>query len=191
MADKKGLSKNKLITSGVALIAAIAAAVFGGKSLLGDDSTDNKDNIPAVTTTAGNAARETDVPAENKAEEPKSPAAQAQTDAPAETEPEIEVVNYTFYSDELLESHFEKHGHEFGGEFGYFTAEDYEQGASDVINDPDALYKTEKEDGDGVYYIPETNEFVVLSTNGYIRTYFRPTDGMDYYERQQHIKNPP
>ena len=42
----------------------------------------------------------------------------------------------------------------------------------------------EKEDGDDVYYIQDTNEFVVVSTDGYIRTYFNPDDGIDYYNRQ-------
>ena len=67
---------------------------------------------------------------------------------------------------------------------GFASATDYEAAASAVINNPEALYKTEKEDGDGIYYVESTNEFVVLSTDGYIRTYFRPNGGIDYYNRQ-------
>ena len=67
---------------------------------------------------------------------------------------------------------------------GFASAADYEKAASDVINSPDALYKTEAEDGDGVYYIEETNEFAVLSTDGYIRTYFNPSGGKKYSDRQ-------
>lgn len=93
-------------------------------------------------------------------------------------------VQYNFRTQKQLNQHFEKHGNEFEDIFDYETAEDYEQGASDVINNPDALYKTEKEDGDGVYYIESTNEFVILSTDGYIRTYFRPRDGISYFNRQ-------
>lgn len=93
-------------------------------------------------------------------------------------------VEYSFRTKNQLEQHFEKHGSEFDGEFNYETAEEYESGANDVINNPDALYKTEKEDGDSVYYIESTNEFVILSTDGYIRTYFRPTAGIDYFNRQ-------
>ena len=40
------------------------------------------------------------------------------------------------------------------------------------------------EDGDGVYYIEDTNEFVILSTDGYIRTYFRPSGGKKYFDKQ-------
>ena len=93
-------------------------------------------------------------------------------------------VAYHFRSKKLLNSHFEKHGDEFADDFGYQSAEEYEQGASDVINNPDALYKTEAEDGDGVYYIESTNEFVILSTDGYIRTYFRPDAGIKYFNKQ-------
>lgn len=93
-------------------------------------------------------------------------------------------VEYYFRTEKQRDQHFEKHGGEFEEDFGYENAEDYEQGASDVINDPDALFKTEAEDGDGVYYIEETNEFVILSTDGYIRTYFRPSAGIDYFDRQ-------
>ena len=115
------------------------------------------------------------------------------------TEPETEVfsaeaeeifsdgnsyVEYHFRNEKLLNQHFEKHGSEFEIDFGYVTAEDYEKGASDVINNPDALFKYEAEDGDGVYYIEESNEFVILSTDGYIRTYFRPSGRIDYFNKQ-------
>ena len=72
----------------------------------------------------------------------------------------------------------------FYDDFGYKNANEYEKGASDVINNKSALYKTEAEDGDGVYYIEATNEFVILSTDGYIRTYFRPNGGKSYFDRQ-------
>ena len=128
---------------------------------------------------------------ENSSSEPATPA-ETEPGTPAPTEEDFENINdigseyveYFFRTEKQLNQHFEKHGGEFGGEFGYETAEDYELGASDVINDPDALFKLEAEDGDGVYYIEDTNEFVILSEDGYIRTYFRPTAGKDYFDRQ-------
>ena len=87
---------------------------------------------------------------------------------------------YGFRNDKLLKDHYEKHGKEMG--FG--SAEDYEEAASDVVNNPNALHKTEKEDGDDVYYVEKTNEFVIVSTDGYIRTYFNPSGGINYYNRQ-------
>ena len=67
---------------------------------------------------------------------------------------------------------------------GFASAEEYEEAAAAVPADPDALHKTEKEDGDDVYYIEATNEFVIVSTDGYIRTYFLPDSGIKYYNRQ-------
>lgn len=101
----------------------------------------------------------------------------------SETESETyveEVVKYKFRNDYLLSQHYDKHG----VEMGFDSKEDYERAASLVINNKNALHKTEQEDGDGVYYLESTNEFVVLSTDGYIRTYFNPNGGIDYFNRQ-------
>lgn len=88
---------------------------------------------------------------------------------------------YTFANENLLNEHFEKHGKEMG----FKSAQEYEKAASDVVNNPAALYKAEKEDGDGVYYVEATNEFVIVSkTTGYIRSYYYPTDGKAYFDRQ-------
>ena len=99
------------------------------------------------------------------------------------TEPKA-YVEYKFRNKQYLSEHFSKHGGEFTKDFGYKTAAEYEKGASDVINDPDALFKYEADDGDGVYYLEATNEFVILSKDGYIRTYFRPSKGKEYFDRQ-------
>lgn len=80
----------------------------------------------------------------------------------------------------MLDEHFEKHG----SEFGYQTAEEYEAGANRVISSDEALHKLEAEDGDDVYYLEATNEFVIVSTDGYIRTYFKPDNGINYFNRQ-------
>lgn len=87
---------------------------------------------------------------------------------------------YHFRNENLLESHYEKHGIEMG----FSTEEEYQTAASLVVNNPKALHKKEKEDNDDVYYLEETNEFVIVSTDGYIRTYFNPNSGIEYYNRQ-------
>ena len=87
---------------------------------------------------------------------------------------------YTFRTQKQFEDHFEKHG----GEMGYDTPEDYLIGANQVIASDDALHKLEAEDGDDVYYLESTNEFVVLSEDDYNRTYFLPDDGIEYYYRR-------
>lgn len=92
----------------------------------------------------------------------------------------VDVREYTFRNGRLLEEHFEKHGKEMG----FSSAEEYQAAASAVVNHGDALHKVEKEDGDDVYYLEATNEFVIVSTDGFIRTYFKPDSGIDYFNRQ-------
>ena len=88
---------------------------------------------------------------------------------------ETEEASYTFRTPELRLSHFTKHGIDMG-----FTTEE----AYEAVTNPNALHKTEAADGDDVYYIEDTNEFVVLSTDGYIRTYFNPDNGKAYFDEQ-------
>ena len=100
--------------------------------------------------------------------------------AEEDLEEEITVAEITFRNQYLLDQHYEKHGIEMG----FASAEEYELAAYKVTIHPDTLHKIEAEDGDDVYYREETNEFVVVSTDGYIRTYFNPSGGIDYYNRQ-------
>ena len=112
------------------------------------------------------------------------PATLPQDETPPTQEPAVtetpEAPLYTFRSEKLLLSHYEKHGLEMG----FDSAKAYEAAANQVIQNPDVLHKLEAEDGDDVYYLEATNEFVVVSTDGYIRTYFNPDSGIDYFNRQ-------
>lgn len=104
---------------------------------------------------------------------------QLRAEAVSETFSETPEENaYEFRKPRYLTEHFEKHG----AEFSYRTQEEYLAGANKVIQNPEALHKLEAEDGDDVYYVESTGEFVVVSTDGYIRTYFRAD--FDYYNRQ-------
>lgn len=84
----------------------------------------------------------------------------------------------TFRTDEKLQQHFEKHG----WETGCATADEYLAAANAVIASPEALHKLQAEDGDDLYFLERTGEFVVVSPAGYIRTYYL-TD-RDYFDRQ-------
>ena len=119
---------------------------------------------------------QTDIGQVETPEDPTDPGSEPET----EPEDEPEYVEYTFRNARLLSEHFEKHGIEMG----FDSEEDYEKAASDVANDPDSLHKLEKDDGDDVYYKEDTNEFVVISRDGYIRTYFCPDSGKKYFDKQ-------
>ncbi len=85
-----------------------------------------------------------------------------------------------FRNSELLNEHYDKHG----VDMGFSSAQAYEKAAGEVVNNGKALHKHEAEDGDDVYYLEDTNELVIVSQDGYIRTYFSPDDGISYYNRQ-------
>ena len=131
--------------------------------------------VPKVTQapTEKPVVTEAPIATEKPTQEPKP------TQAPTE-EPEIELTDYGFRNKKLQDSHYEKHGIEMGFE----TVEDYIEAANKVISNPDALYKREAEDNDHIYFIEETNEFVVLSEDGYIRTYYIANGGIEYFNRQ-------
>ena len=98
----------------------------------------------------------------------------------AQEEEYVSEITYSFRNEKLLNDHYEKHGKEMG----FDSAESYEFAANEVINHPDTLHRIEEEDGDDVYYLEENNGFVIVSIDGYIRTFFYPDDGLDYFNRQ-------
>lgn len=133
-----------------------------------DETVEAPSEVPDET--AESSSEEVPVSAETILEEAQS----AQwADAP-------QVQLYSFRNDRLLNQHYEKHGIEMG----FATIEEYVAAANAVIYHPDALHKQEAEDNDDVYFLEATNEFVVVSTDGYIRTYFIASGGIDYYNRQ-------
>ncbi len=95
------------------------------------------------------------------------------------------IVNYEnastfeFRNEDYLSEHFEKHG--IG--MGYNSASEYLQGANDVIGANNVMTKTQS-DSDTAYFLQSSGEFVVISYDGYIRTYFIPEDGIEYFNRQ-------
>ncbi|MBI2263631.1 MAG: hypothetical protein HYU64_00435 [Armatimonadetes bacterium] len=90
-----------------------------------------------------------------------------------------------------LSSHFKKHGHEFG----YRTPEEYLEGARKLAllptGGPILRGKGARRSGDIITYNRGTNEFLVVSRKGIIRTYFKPDSkihryptNLDYYDAQ-------
>lgn len=89
-----------------------------------------------------------------------------------------------FRSVKLLDAHYEKHVIK-QKEFGDISKDEYLAGAQALITGKEADILSKKEaDGDLLFYREKTNEFAVLSKDGYIRTYFKPERGISYYEDQ-------
>ena len=79
-----------------------------------------------------------------------------------------------------LDSHFQKHG----AALGHATKADYQRGARALVAGGPGI-ETHQRGDDKLFFKESTGEFAVLSKRNVIRTYFRPSDGRRYWERQK------
>ena len=175
--DSKKLKTTISTVAGIVLILIIFliySGILGGNSDGGASDSDSQNQVTLEAT-----AVITDEAESEPEDEPTAVSSYEPTVAPVD-EPAGQYTEYHFRSRKLLSQHYEKHGIEMG----FDSEESYEKAASDVINNPKALHKLEAEDGDHVYYVEETNEFAILSTDGFLRTYFLPSAGKAYFDRQ-------
>lgn len=164
---------NKINTLIVSLII-VMAVFFTGCSMTYDNSQ------TSGTTVAAEATTETTTSSSATASDNTKSTSRTNSKQTSADSKNTSASNLTFRNENLLNSHYEKHGKDMG----FSSAKEYEKAAAAVVANSSALHKKEAEDGDDVYYIESTNEFVIVSTDGYIRTYFNPDTGIAYYNRQ-------
>lgn len=83
-----------------------------------------------------------------------------------------------------LDSHYIKHKGEWSGDL---SRSQYLQKAQGLLSTVPAkgIETHIRKNGDVLRYNPQTNEFGVRSSEGVIRSFFRPTDGQKYWESQK------
>ena len=177
-------SKKRPISVGIVVLLILALA-FGyaisqinSAKLSNNDVTDIGETISTAVTEAETTAEVTETSTVTEAETTSETTETSTIAESAETE--IPAKQYCFRNSELLNEHYKSHGIEMG----FASAEEYEKAAAAVIDAPGVLHKYEKEDNDDVYYLESTNEIVIVSTDGFIRTYFKPDRGKDYFDEQ-------
>ncbi|HAP33609.1 MAG: hypothetical protein K6F97_10630 [Lachnospiraceae bacterium] len=70
-------------------------------------------------------------------------------------------------------------------EFGDITKEEYLALAQELVDTPGSQVLTKNnDDGDTLFYDPDTNSFAVVSGDGYLRTFFKPSAGQKYFDKQ-------
>lgn len=92
-----------------------------------------------------------------------------------------------FRTKEHWEDHYQKHvidQEEFVEDFGDISKEQYLMLAQWLMDFADDEVQIKEDDGDLLYYDAENNFFGVMSDDGYIRTFFRPSAGQEYFDRQ-------
>lgn len=91
-----------------------------------------------------------------------------------------------FQSKEALEKHFKKHQSEFGD----ITPDEYIRKANKLASMPisEDVERLTRSDGSVSTYRYSTNEFLVVTKDNEIRTYFKPVDKEAYW-REEHDRN--
>jgi filamentous hemagglutinin len=78
--------------------------------------------------------------------------------------------------------HWQKHGAEFPE---FQNAKQYVEGTKSFLNSPPAGTLTKiRPNGDNLFFNPANNTFGVQAADGAPRTMFRPTDGINYWNKQ-------
>ena len=177
-------SKKRPISVGIVVLLILALAFGYGISQINSAKLSNND-VTDIGETISTAVTEAEATAEvtetSTVTETETTSETTETSTIAESaETEIPAKQYCFRNSELLTEHYTSHGIEMG----FASAEEYEKAAAAVIDAPGVLHKYEKEDNDDVYYLESTNEIVIVSTDGFIRTYFKPDRGKDYFDEQ-------
>ena len=175
----KKVDWKKVLTLVVILALIVLKLMYGNGEGSEDAGSQNGGSVAESSQSVDIALGDDSQSVENATPKPAATAEPTATLAPTAT-PAPEIPDLDFRSEYLLNQHYEKHGIDMG----FASAEEYEEAACKVIANPDTLHKIEAEDGDDVYYLESTNEFVVVSKDGYLRTYFLPDDGIKYYNRQ-------
>ncbi|HEY0868633.1 MAG TPA: hypothetical protein VGE01_14710 [Fimbriimonas sp.] len=91
------------------------------------------------------------------------------------------VAELNFRNEELLDSHWKKHRNEFRP---VVTKEQYLAYARAFFTNNSKGKELKYRGRDVLHYRESTNEFGVLSGEPVIRTYFRPSSGRRYWDRQ-------
>jgi hypothetical protein len=108
------------------------------------------------------------------------PSGRSRGPEPVVTAPDPAVRDAPRFAPGQLEQHFEKHG----AEMGIATQDDYLRAAQALVRGGPGV-ETFQRGGDTLFFKAQTGEFAVLSSRNVIRTYFRPSDGPRYWERQK------
>jgi pyocin large subunit-like protein len=87
-----------------------------------------------------------------------------------------------FRTQHLLEDHYARHGHEFGP----ITRDQYLHMAQQLRDARPGknILEARRPDGGGAKFDRKRGWFVAYDSDGTLRTFFMPVDGLRYFERQ-------
>lgn len=95
-------------------------------------------------------------------------------------------IEVRFETPEKMQKHYDKHIDKYGN----ISILEYIALANELVNakDTDGIEKIVRSDESTAIYRFSTNDFLVITKDGYIRTFFKPDDGEKYW-REEHERN--
>lgn len=97
-----------------------------------------------------------------------------------------DIIEIRFETSESMRKHYMKHSKEYGD----ISIESYLSLANELANAPasDDVEKIARSDGSTAIYRFSTNDFLVVTKDGSIRTFFKPKSGKEYWA-YEHERN--
>ena len=95
-------------------------------------------------------------------------------------------IEVRFETPEKMQKHYDKHIDKYGN----ISISEYIALANELVNakDTDDIERIVRSDESTAIYRFSTNDFLVITKDGYIRTFFKPDDGEAYW-REEHERN--
>lgn len=95
-------------------------------------------------------------------------------------------IEVKFETPEKMQKHYDKHIDKYGN----ISISEYIALANELVNakDTDDIERIVRSDESTAIYRFSTNDFLVITKDGYIRTFFKPDDGEAYW-REEHERN--
>lgn len=95
-------------------------------------------------------------------------------------------IEVRFETPEKMQKHYDKHIDKYGN----ISISEYTALANELVNakDTDDIERIVRSDESTAIYRFSTNDFLVITKDGYIRTFFKPDDGEAYW-REEHERN--
>lgn len=95
-------------------------------------------------------------------------------------------IEVKFETPEKMQKHYDKHIDKYGN----ISISEYIALANELVNakDTDDIERIVRSDESTAIYRFSTNDFLVITKDGYIRTFFKPDDGKAYW-REEHERN--
>ncbi len=88
------------------------------------------------------------------------------------------------FNKKSLNKHFEEHGKEIG----FDSKESYKQHAihfANMVDRKNCVSFVDGKSGATYKYNKKTNELVIVTNDGYVVTYFKPKNGIEYYKKEK------